>query len=171
MRIACLILWFLSVSILFAHEGRTDEFGGHHVTATGEYHIHCNPTNVDKFGGHIYIPGCYHYHPGPKLDLKAGRGGNFIGMNIELNSYLVEQHTIRLYKSSLTNNAAIRSYLIQQYNTQATFYNRQTDPTQKAIILNRMNETAAELHNFTSLVGTNNVTSTNKVKSIATPKK
>lgn len=39
-KVIALLLCLLFLIPVFAHSGRTDENGGHHVTATGEYHYH-----------------------------------------------------------------------------------------------------------------------------------
>ena len=35
-----LLVSLLSTSIVFAHSGRTDKYGGHYNRKTGEYHYH-----------------------------------------------------------------------------------------------------------------------------------
>lgn len=39
-KVIALLLCLLVFSFAFAHSGGTDANGGHHVTATGEYHYH-----------------------------------------------------------------------------------------------------------------------------------
>lgn len=47
-----IILFSLFVVPCLAHSGRTDSHGGHHVSATGEYHYHCggHPAHQHKNG-------------------------------------------------------------------------------------------------------------------------
>lgn len=54
--IVILLLLFCLTSVAYAHPGRTDEYGGHTETATGEYHYH------HGYSAHSHVGGCpYNY--------------------------------------------------------------------------------------------------------------
>lgn len=54
--IVILLLLFCFTSVAYAHPGRTDEYGGHNETATGEYHYH------HGYSAHSHAGGCpYNY--------------------------------------------------------------------------------------------------------------
>lgn len=50
--IVILLLLFCLTSVAYAHPGRTDEYGGHNETATGEYHYH------HGYSAHSHAGGC-----------------------------------------------------------------------------------------------------------------
>jgi hypothetical protein len=60
----------LSVYPAFAHSGRTDSSGGHHVTATGDYHYH------HGYPAHDHINGQCPYDFDDQTGANSGSGGS-----------------------------------------------------------------------------------------------